>query len=113
MAIEPLTVAHMPDSYPEIRRTVGECLLDASQRLRMSASGMHDAMVACAGDVRLALMTHSPVRVAHAKRRAVGCPFGRPCDAFDLILADARASILDVEWLAARNNLRFQFGRYN
>ena len=55
MAIEPLTVAHMPDGYPEIRRTVGECLLDASQRLRMSASGMHDAMVACAGDVRAAM----------------------------------------------------------
>lgn len=79
------TDAELADNYPEIRRIIGTSLLDASpDGYRMSASGMHDAMVgervASASDVLFALTTHIPVPVAHAKRRAVGVPFSRPCD---------------------------------
>lgn len=68
------------NNYPEIRRIIGAFLLDASQRLRMSASGMHNAMVGemvvCASDVRFALTTHSPVPVApgHVAETPISAP---------------------------------------
>jgi predicted O-methyltransferase YrrM len=79
------TDAELGDSYPEIRRIVETCLLDASpDGYRMSESGAHDAMVGemvdSASDALFALSARIPAPVAHAKRRAVEQRFTRSCD---------------------------------
>lgn len=75
-AVMRLTDAELPDSYPEVRRIVETCLLDASpDGYRMSESGAHDAMVGemvdSASDALFALSAGIPAPVAHSKRRAV------------------------------------------
>ncbi len=73
------------DSYPEIRRIVETCLIDASlDGYRMSLSGAHDAMVGemvdNASDALFALTVGIPAPVAHAKRRGVAQRFAESCD---------------------------------
>ena len=85
MAVAPFTDAELGDSYPEIRRVVNTCLVDASlDGYRMSESGAHDAMVGemvnRASDALFALSARIPAAVAHAKRRAVEQPSTRSCD---------------------------------
>jgi predicted O-methyltransferase YrrM len=83
-AVARFTDAELGDSYPEIRRIVETCLLDASpDGYRMSESGAHDAivgeMVDSASDALFALSARIPAPVAHAKRRAVKQHVTRTC----------------------------------
>ncbi len=78
------TDAELGDSYPQIRRMVETCLIDASpDGYRMSGSGAHDAkvgeMVGRASDGLFAISGRIPAPVAHAKRRAVEQRFTRSC----------------------------------
>jgi predicted O-methyltransferase YrrM len=77
--------AELADSYPQIRRVVETCLIDASlDGYRMSLSGEHDAMVGeivgSASDALFALSIGIPAPVAHAKRRGVAQRFAGSCD---------------------------------
>jgi predicted O-methyltransferase YrrM len=83
-AVVGLADAELGDSYPEIRRMVETCLIDASpDGYRMSGSGAHDAMVGemvgRASDGLFAISGRIPAPVAHAKRRAVEQRFTRSC----------------------------------
>jgi predicted O-methyltransferase YrrM len=74
--------AELGESYPQIRRIVETCLVDASlDGYRMSLSGAHDAMVGemvdSASDAMFAHIVGIPAPVAHAKRRGVAQRFGR------------------------------------
>lgn len=93
-AVMGLTDAELPDRYPEIRRIVETCLLDASpDGCRLSESGAHDAavgeMVESASDALFALSAGIPAVVAHAKRRAVkqGLFTSSPDDSVGRLLA--------------------------
>jgi predicted O-methyltransferase YrrM len=103
-AVMGLTGAELGDSYPEIRRIVESCLLDASlDGYRMSESGAQDAMVGemveNASDVLYALSARIPAPVAHAKRRPVRQVFTRPLD-------DSVGRVLAVQAAHLRPNAR-------
>ncbi len=84
-AVADRTDAALADSYPQIRRMVETCLVDASlDGYRMSGSGAHDAMVGelvdSASDALFALTAGIPAAVAQAKRRGVAHRFTESCD---------------------------------
>jgi predicted O-methyltransferase YrrM len=84
-AVVPFGVAGLGDNYPQIRRMVETCLIDASlDGYRMSGSGAHDAMVGemvgRASDGLFAISGRIPAPVAHAKRRAGEQRFTRSCN---------------------------------
>ena len=83
----------LADNYPEIRRVIKTCFVDASlDGYRMDESGVYDAMVGemvdSASDALFALTADIPAAVAHAKCRAVEHPSSRSCnDAVGRLLA--------------------------